>query len=254
MVGAHAGDVADVIADVVGDGRGVARVVLGDAGDHFAGEIRADVRSLGVDPAAHAAEHGDGGAAEAEAGDALEELHGFAAYVERAEVDAHQEVHDEQAEPGEREAHDGASSERRVERLLPRERLGRERRGHRAPRVGEDGDHHADVARHHGRDPAHHERKRGEDADLEVPAVLHARDEEDHAEPEDGQEHQAHAVLRGEERLGAVLDVAVNLAQFLVRIRLSAGLIRAFHAAKQRLVVLAGLAEQGNLGHLSSGS
>ena len=78
-VGTHPGDVADVIADVIRDGRRVARVILGDARHHLTGEVRADVRSLGVDAAADAAEHGDGGAAEAEAGDALEELHGFVA-------------------------------------------------------------------------------------------------------------------------------------------------------------------------------
>ena len=98
-VGAHAGDVADVVAHVVGDGRRVARVVLGDARLHLAGEVRADVRGLGVDAAAHAAEHGDGGAAEAEAGDALEAASPPSlADVEGGDVDAHQEVHDEQAE------------------------------------------------------------------------------------------------------------------------------------------------------------
>ena len=40
-VSAHAGDVADVIADVIGDDGGVARVVLGDAGLDLADEVGA---------------------------------------------------------------------------------------------------------------------------------------------------------------------------------------------------------------------
>jgi hypothetical protein len=55
-VGAHAGDVADVVADVVRDGRGVARVVLGDAGLDLADEVGADVGGLGVDAAADTGE------------------------------------------------------------------------------------------------------------------------------------------------------------------------------------------------------
>ena len=54
-VGAHAGDVADVVTDVVGDGGRVARVVLGDARLDLADEVGADVGGLGVDAAADAA-------------------------------------------------------------------------------------------------------------------------------------------------------------------------------------------------------
>ena len=70
-VGRHAGDVAHVVAHVVGDGGGVARVVLGDVELSLAHQIGADVGGLGVDAAAHAAEHGDGGAAKAVARDAV---------------------------------------------------------------------------------------------------------------------------------------------------------------------------------------
>ena len=38
-IGNHAGDVADVVTDVVGDGGGVARVVLRDVRLHLADEI-----------------------------------------------------------------------------------------------------------------------------------------------------------------------------------------------------------------------
>ena len=66
-VGRHAGAVADVVAHVVGDGRGVARVVLGDARLDLADEVGADVGGLGEDAAADTHEHGEQGAAEAEA-------------------------------------------------------------------------------------------------------------------------------------------------------------------------------------------
>ena len=65
-VGAHAGHVADVVADVVGDGGRVARVVLGDAGFDLADQVGADVGRLGEDAAADAGEQGLGRGAHAE--------------------------------------------------------------------------------------------------------------------------------------------------------------------------------------------
>ena len=67
QVGGHAGAVADVVADVVGDGGRVARVVLGDAGLDLADEVGADVGGLGEDAAADAEEQGEQRAAEPEA-------------------------------------------------------------------------------------------------------------------------------------------------------------------------------------------
>jgi hypothetical protein len=74
QVGAHAGDVADVVADVVGDGRGVARVVLGDAGLDLADQVGADVGGLGVDAATDTGEQRDRRAAEPEGRDDLERV------------------------------------------------------------------------------------------------------------------------------------------------------------------------------------
>ena len=67
QVGRHAGAVADVVADVVGDHGRVARVVLGDPGLDLADEVGADVGGLGEDAAAESGEDGDQRAAEAEA-------------------------------------------------------------------------------------------------------------------------------------------------------------------------------------------
>lgn len=51
--------------------------------------------------------------------------------------------------------------------------------------------------------------------------AIDTRDEEDHREAEDGDEGDAHAVLSSQERLGAVLNVAVDLAKFLIGVRLA---------------------------------
>ena len=66
-VGRHPGAIADVVADVVRDGGGVARVVLGDSGLDLADQVAADVSRLGVDAAADAHEERRERAAEAEA-------------------------------------------------------------------------------------------------------------------------------------------------------------------------------------------
>ena len=61
------GAVADVVADVVRDRGGVARVVLGDALLDLADEVGADVGRLREDAAADPHEHREQRAAEAEA-------------------------------------------------------------------------------------------------------------------------------------------------------------------------------------------
>ena len=66
QVGRHAGAVADVVADVVGDRRRIARVVLGNAGFDLADEVGADVGALGEDAAAETGEDRDQRGAEAE--------------------------------------------------------------------------------------------------------------------------------------------------------------------------------------------
>ena len=67
QVGGHAGAVADVVADVVGDHRRVARVVLGNAGFDLAHQVGADVGALGEDAAAQSREDRDQRGAEGQA-------------------------------------------------------------------------------------------------------------------------------------------------------------------------------------------
>ena len=66
QVGGHAGAVADIVADVVGDGGGVARIVFRDAGFDLADQVAADVGALGEDAAAETGEDRDQRGAEAE--------------------------------------------------------------------------------------------------------------------------------------------------------------------------------------------
>ncbi len=66
QVGCHARAVAHVVADVVRDHGGVARVILGNAGLDLAHQVGAHIRALGEDTPAEAGEHGDQRAAEPE--------------------------------------------------------------------------------------------------------------------------------------------------------------------------------------------
>ena len=58
-VRAHAGHVADVVTDVIGDNARVARVVFRDTGFDLAHQVGADVGALGVDAAADTREQRD---------------------------------------------------------------------------------------------------------------------------------------------------------------------------------------------------
>ena len=52
QVGAHAGHITDIVANIIGDNRRVARVVLGNALLHFAHQVSTDIRALGEDATA----------------------------------------------------------------------------------------------------------------------------------------------------------------------------------------------------------
>ena len=152
-VGGHAGAVADVVADVVGDHRRVARVVLGDARLDLADQVGADVGGLGEDAAAKPGEDGDQRAAEAEADERVDGLLvGAAGDHEDAVVagDAEQrQADDEQA--GDRAALEGDVERRRH---AAAGRLG-------DARVGAHRDVHADESGRTREDAAEDESDRG---------------------------------------------------------------------------------------------
>ena len=107
-IGTHAGDVADVVANIVGDDGRVVGVILVDVLLDLADEVRADVRGLGVDAAGDAGEEGDGGGAEAEAGEALHHLGRVREEVRQERV-ARRRAGEAEADDG--KAHDGAGGE-----------------------------------------------------------------------------------------------------------------------------------------------
>ena len=67
QVGTHTGNVADIVADVIGDNGRVPGVVLRDARLNLADQVRADVGRFGIDAAADTGEQSDGGSTQREA-------------------------------------------------------------------------------------------------------------------------------------------------------------------------------------------
>ena len=174
QVGRHARAVADVVADVVGDRRRVARVVLGDALLDLADEVGADVSSLGEDAAADTHEHREQRGTEAEA---LEHLGGVAL------VDEHDERGTEQAEADGEHARDAAGAERDLHRLLLTAVL-----------AGGGGD--ADVAAHRephahvAGDRGEHRADEEEDAAADALAVGVGRQQEEQEEDDDREDRR----------------------------------------------------------------
>ena len=137
QVGRHAGAVADVVADVIGDDRRVTWIVLGDPGFDLADEVGADVGRLRKDAAAEACEDRDERASEGEPNHRRERaalvavidlLHDGVVAAAREQTEADNE------EAGDRAAAEG---ERERGRKAAARRLG-------GPHVRADGDDHAD--------------------------------------------------------------------------------------------------------------
>ena len=139
-IGGHAGAVADIVADVVRDGGGVARIVFLKVLLDLADEIRADVRGLGVDAAAEAGEDADQRAAEGEADQRVDG--GLAVPAGELEDQQVEAADRKQAERDDQQAGDRAAVERD-----PQGRVGTDRCGLGSADVRADRDHHADVAR-----------------------------------------------------------------------------------------------------------
>ena len=76
QIGGHAGAVADIVADVVGDHRRVAWIVLGNSGLDLADEVGADVGGLGEDAAAETGEDRNQRGAERERGERVDDGRG----------------------------------------------------------------------------------------------------------------------------------------------------------------------------------
>ena len=199
QVGGHAGAVAHVVAHVVGDGGGVARVVLGDARFDLADEVGADVGGLGEDATADPEEQRQQGATEAEADEDRR-----AGVLE--EGDDHGGA--EEAQTHGEHARDAAGAEGHLQGLGEGVALG----GGRGADVAPGGQRHADVAGEAGHDAAGDEGEGpsrpglGEGhGDVAVGLLdLRRRDEDDRGQWD--HDHGDRLELAAEVRGGALLD------------------------------------------------
>ena len=192
-VGAHPGDVAHIVAHIVGDGGGVARVVLRDARLDLPHQVGADVGRLGEDPAAHAGEERNRGGTHREAGDDGGEVRELAGPRDRVRREEPVEEPDpEEPQRGDREPHHRAPEEGDAKRLpLP---LGvcRGRGAH----IGAGGGLHAEEARQDAR------RRSGHIGERRVPP-----DRDQEKDRDDGHEEAQHGVLASQKGHRAIVNL-----------------------------------------------
>ena len=195
QVGAHAGHVAHVVAHVVGDGGGVAGVVLGNAGLDLAHQVGSHVGGLGEDAAAHAAEQGHKGCAHAEHDHGLGDL--LSGETGDVLEDVEPDGHVQQAQAHHSKAHDRAGRERHVEAAVEALVGGVGGAG-----VGAGGDLHADEARQGGINAAGNESKGDE------PVV---------EQPDPGQNQQDHEDDDKDLCNGGILALKISVGTFTNR-------------------------------------
>ena len=194
QVGGHAGAVADVVADVVRDRGGVARVVLRDALLDLADEVRADVGGLGEDAAADPHEHRQQRRAEAEALQDAGRLTG---------VDEHDDRGTEEAEADGEHADDATGAERDAGGLLPAALLAG---GGGDADVRPGGQPHAEVTDRRGEHRADHEEDGPADPLADIVGGQGEQQYEDHDD-----EDCERAELAVEIGSGAFLDRSADL-------------------------------------------
>jgi hypothetical protein len=196
QVGGHAGAVAHIVADIVGDDRGIARVVLGNAGLDLADQVGAHVGALGKDAAAETGEDRD---------------------QRRAEAQGHQRV--DQVAPG----RPGAQKNAEVDRDRQQRQAGHQHAGHRAGAEREAepfrqppprglGGAHVGPHRHVHADIAGRTRQNG--ADQVADPDRHAEQQRQHHEDDDA-DHRDGAILPVQIGLGAFLNGAGDLLHTL---------------------------------------
>ena len=148
----HARAVAHVVAHVVRDDRGVARVVFRDAGFYFTDQICTDIRTLGIDASAQARKDRDERGAECQANQRSD-----------ARRDIIEERYGKECESHDEESGDGSAEKCRAERLGQAAF-----RGLGGADIGVHRGHHTEVSGECGRRSAH-EKSRGNHAAEEDP-------------------------------------------------------------------------------------
>ena len=106
-IGGHPSAIADVIADVVGNGGGVTRVIFFELGFEFADKVGADIGGFGVDASAQTSEDADERGSESESGETVD----GGTETEPAGSDEIESANGEKGEGDDEEAGDGATVE-----------------------------------------------------------------------------------------------------------------------------------------------
>ena len=106
-IGGHAGAIADVISDVIGDGGGIPRVIFFELGFEFADKVGTDIGGFGVDAPAQTSEDADERGPESESGEAVD----GGTKAEPAGSDEVEGADGEEGEGDDEEAGDGAPIE-----------------------------------------------------------------------------------------------------------------------------------------------
>ncbi len=216
-VGAHAGHVAHVVTDVVGNGRGVARIVLGNSHLDLADQVGAHIGGLGVDAAAHPREQRDARRTHREAGDDLgeprERIGDFGCGALR-KCHHHHDTEAEEAERCDGKSHHGATIECDLERAA--QSVGA--RGFGGANVGLGGGPHAGEPGECGTEAAEDERHTDRRTDRPCERKRH----HDHH----GEEHHVLALEEGHR-------AAFDQARDLLHPRRAGGLLREVHEERE---------------------
>mmetsp|Transcript_26852 Transcript_26852/g.31562 ORF Transcript_26852/g.31562 Transcript_26852/m.31562 type:complete len:361 (-) Transcript_26852:257-1339(-) len=225
-ISAHTSNVTNVVTDVISNGAGVERGVLGETLADLAREISTDISSLGVDATTDSAEESDGGATEAVARDKLEDVGSLLPLggADGSAVGEDDDLKDEESETDEDEAEDLAALEGNLESL---ESIDVAKVG--GLHVASGRNHHADVAAKHGGGGADEEGKGGVGEVVLVAVDLlpgHVDGAEDD-DAEQGTEDGESAVLFLQESDGTLLDVLVDILHALLAAFLSGGALEA---------------------------
>ena len=149
QISGHSGAIADIVADIIGDRRRIAGIVLGNAGFDLADEIGADIGALGENAAAETGEDRNQRCAETERDQRVDRLAALRRMAERPGENIKIRRDAEECEARDQEPGDGARLERNVEARGERlhGRLG-------GAHIGANRDIHADKARGAGKDRA----------------------------------------------------------------------------------------------------
>ena len=135
-----------IVAHVVRDGGGVVGIILIQASHNLAAEVRTHIRGLGVDAAAHTAEHGHSAAAQAVACRAVEENLPVVCLRVDGAVEGQQQPKDKHTQRAQGVAHDTSTPEGGVEALS----VALLCTGQGGTCVGVGGNHHPKETAQHG--------------------------------------------------------------------------------------------------------